>query len=204
MPELRIPRRDLPPLRGNGVDSFWAALPAVTLAEVTTGATPCQATNVRAAWRETELRILFHAVDADPWATLTERDAPLYTEEVVEVLLDPVGDLAGYFEIEVNPRNAVLDLVLRRNRSGVLKDFRWRCEGLQTRVWVVAGAWIAELSIPFAAVTPDPPVPGTRWRANFCRIDRPKGRERELTAWSPTGLPQFHVPERFGILEFSG
>jgi len=38
---------------------------------------------------------------------------------------------------------------------------------------------------------------------NFCRIDRPPGVPRELSAWSPTGRANFHTPERFGILEFA-
>ncbi len=171
--------------------------------DVSTGEAPDQVTKVRLAWNERELRILFCSVDADPWATLRERDAPLYTEEVVEMFLDPVGDLASYFEIEVNPLNAVLDLVVRRNRSGLKKDFAWRCEDLRTKVLLVEGGWNAELSIPFRSLVAEPPEPGSRWRVNFCRIDRPKDRERELSAWSPTGLRQFHVPERFGVVEFT-
>ena len=162
-----------------------------------------QATSVRAAWDADELRVLFHADDAHIHATLTERDAPLYTEEVVEVFLDPVGDHECYFEIEVNPLNAVLDLVLRRNRSGYAKDVSWNCEGLRTCVRREAGAWSAEMAIPFRSVAAAPPEPGAMWRANFLRIDRPPGIPRELSAWSPTGLANFHVPERFGVIEFT-
>ena len=93
-----------------------------------------------------EWRVLFHATDADAWATLTERDAPLYEEETVEIFFDPAGDLQSYFEIEVNPLNTVLDLVLRRNRSGHVKNFAWKCEGLRTAVSKSAGAWTTELA----------------------------------------------------------
>ena len=147
--------------------------------------------------------MLFHAADRHPWATLTKRDAPLYEEEVVEVFLDPAGDLGSYFEIEVNPLNAVLDLVLRRNRSGYGRDFAWRCEGLRTAVTKTATAWSAELSIPFRSLSAAPPKTGDRWRVNFCRIDRPPGGPRELTSWSPAGRANFHTPERFGIMEFT-
>ena len=92
--------------------------------------------------------MLFHAEDTHAWATMTERDAPLYEEEVVEVFLDPVGDLESYFEIEVNPLNTVLDLVLRKNRSGYVKDFAWQCEGLRTAVVKREAAWTTELAIP--------------------------------------------------------
>jgi hypothetical protein len=62
------------------------------------------------------------------------------------------------------------------------------------------GRWSALLTIPLAALCAGP-IPG-RWRANFYRIDR--GATDEFTAWSPTFAepPDFHLPERFGILRF--
>ena len=172
------------------------------LRDVETGAEPEQGTSVRAAWNADELRVLFHALDRDAWATIAQRDGPLWEEEVVELFLDPVGDGESYFELEVNPLGTVLDLVLRRNRSGYAKNFAWNCDGLRTVVEKTEGAWSVEFAIPFRSLTAEPPQPGARWRVNFCRIDRPPDRERELTAWSPTGQRLFHVPERFGVLEF--
>ena len=157
--------------------------PAVHLRDTVSGAAPLQGTSVRAVWDAEELRVLFHAEDTHAWATLTERDAPLYEEEVVEVFLDPVGDLESYFEIEVNPLNAVLDLVLRKNRSGYVKDSAWQCEGLRTAVAQSATAWSVEIAIPFRSVAAAPPQAGDCWRVNFCRIDRPSGVPRELSAW---------------------
>ncbi len=171
--------------------------------DVATGAAPEQATAARLAWDGQELRVLLQACDPNPWATITERDGPLWEEEVVEVFLDPVGDAESYFEIEVNPLGTVVDLACRKNRSGYAKDFAWDCEGLRTVVRRTADGWTAEFSIPFASLIAEAPRAGTKWRVNFCRIDRPENRERELTAWSPTGLRQFHVPQRFGVLEFT-
>ena len=180
----------------------WAGLPALELRETITGATPQQRTSLKLGWTPDELRVLFHCTDSHPWATLTERDAPLYEEEVVEVFLDPIGDLASYSEIEVNPLNAVLDLVLRRNRSGYVKDFAWQCDHLRTAVRATPTSWTAELAIPFHSLVAEPPQPHAQWRANFFRIDRPVEKPRELSAWSPTRLGTFHVPERFGVIEF--
>ena len=202
LPVLLCRQRVFSALTADAGSAEWQKAEAVTLSDTVTGAAPQQGTTVRAGWGSGEVRFLFECVDADPRATLTERDAPLYQEEVVEVLLDPVGDLLSYFEFEVNPLNTVMDLVLRRNRSGYLKDFRWKCDGLRSEVRMIPGGWAAELALPIAEVAPEPPVPGTQWRVNFCRIDRPDGKPRELSAWSPTGLAQFHVPQRFGTLEF--
>ena len=171
----------------------WPELPALALCENVTGAPPRQVTTVRIGWTPDEWRVLFHCADTNAWATLRERGAPLYEEEVVEIFLDPVGDLASYFEIEVNPLNAVLELVLRRNRSGYRKDFGWRCEGLRTAVNCTGTDWTAELAIPFRSLVADAPQPGSRWRANFLRIDRPAGTPRELSAWSHTKLFRLSV-----------
>jgi len=204
---MRCRRRALGDLTADVRAAPWHDIAPVVLADAVTGLAPRQGTEVRAAWDEHEWRILFHAHDEDAWATLTERDAPLYEEETVEVFFDPRGDLESYFEIEVNPIGTVLDLVFRRSRSGYKGDRAWDCEGLRTLVRKDAGAWTVELAIPFASVTSTPPQPGARWRANFCRIDRPSrdgSIARELTAWSPPMRASFHTQERFGIVEFVG
>lgn len=181
----------------------WSGVESVPLRDVVTGKPPEQGTTVSIGYDGIQLAVLFVAEDTHPVATLREHDAPLYTEEVVELFIDPVGDLQSYFEIEVNPLNTTLDLVVRRNRSGLLKDLAWECVGLQTAVRLDRGKWITELRIPLDSIAPDPVRAGTQWRVNFCRIDRPAGRERELSAWSQTGRPNFHTPERFGVLKFA-
>jgi hypothetical protein len=197
--EERLPRISCRLFAG---DPDWSQIEPGAFFDTVTGAEPVQATSIKTAWTQTEWRLLFEASDDNPWATLTERDAPLYEEEVVEVFCDPIGDLEGYFEIEVNPLNAVCDLVLRRTRSGFRKNFAWNCEGLGTSVVRVWGGWIAELAIPFSSLGPDLPRAENPWRANFCRIDRPPNKARELTAWSVTNRPNFHVPSRFGWVDF--
>lgn len=205
IPVLRCVRLALGDLSADATTPFWRGLPGVRFCAAVTGAAPKQGTEVRAAWSEDEWRLLFIADDTNPWATMTQRDAPLYEEETVEVFFDPVGDLESYFEIEVNPLGTVLDLVLRKSRSGYKADRAWQCDGLRTLVRQHAGGWSAEMAIPFASVTNLPPRAGSRWRANFCRIDRPSRDgtlPRELTAWSPPLRASFHTPERFGVIEF--
>jgi len=184
---------------------LWRELPGAHFADALTGAAPKQRTEVRATWSDEEWRLLFVAEDSDPWATMTQRDAPLYEEETVEVFFDPAGDLESYFEIEVNPIGTVLDIAFRKSRSGYKGDRAWDCEGLRTLVRTHPQGWSAELAIPFASVTNSPPRAGSQWRANFCRIDRPSRHgslPRELTAWSPPLRESFHTPERFGVIEF--
>lgn len=190
------------PVFGADTEDFWKKIAPSFLREAVSGGEPKQRTWVKTAWDRLELRVWFWAEDDETWATLTARDAPLYTEEVVEIFLDPFGDLESYFEIEVNPLNAVCDLMLRRVRSGYRKEFAWDCEGLRTEVKKSATGWSAEFSIPFASLAPTLPILNQPWRVNFLRIDRPKNSARELSAWSPTGRANFHVQEQFGFLHF--
>lgn len=204
LPTIRCVRSSFVRVSAETGLELWSRLEAHEFREVVSGAAPPQRTFVKTAWDADELRVLFEVEDTHVWATYTQRDALLYEEEVVEVFLDPVGDLESYFEIEVNPLNAVLDLVVRRNRSGYKRNFAWRCEGLRTAAKRHARGWSAELAIPFRSLVAELPSVGSRWRVNFCRIDRPPGVERELSAWSPTGRANFHTPEKFGVLEFVG
>jgi hypothetical protein len=180
----------------------WRGLHIYSLRDTVTDAAPQQPTAVKVAWDATELRVLFEMTDTHVWATQTKRDGPLWDEEVAEVFIDPHGDLESYFEFEVNPLNTTLDLVARKNRSGYAKDFGWDCEGWRTATSRTPKGWCVEMAFPLRSLATEVPAPGARWRVNFYRIDRPEGKERELTAWSPTLRANFHTPERFGYLEF--
>ena len=201
-PVTHCARAEFAPPAADPTSEPWPRLQRLCLRANTPTDTLLQGTDLWMGYDALALHVLFVAEDAHPWATYTERDAPLYKEEVCEVFLDTEGDGFSYYEIEVNPNNAVLDGCMRRVRNGFRKDFRWRCEGLQTVTRKFEGGWAAELTIPFKSVAGQSPSPGTRWRANFTRIDRPPTASRELSAWSPTGRAQFHIPERFGVLEF--
>jgi hypothetical protein len=183
----------------------WRDAEVVEMREAVRGDAPNQGTRVRMAWSADEWRILFECDDQLPWATLTERDAPLFSEETVEVFFDPIGDLESYYEVETNPLGAVLDIVFRRSRSGYKGDWAWNCDALRVAAAIIPGGWAAEIAIPFLSVA-TAPQQGTRWRANFCRIDRPArdgSLPREISAWSPPMRDSFHTQERFGIVEFA-
>jgi hypothetical protein len=169
------------------------------LADNVSGRPPVWGTEVRVGWHQEELLVLFLCQDPDPQATFTKRDDPIWEEDVVEVFIDPFGDLDCYFEFEVNPLNTVLDLFARRVRSGLRKDLAWDCHGLRTAAGRLAYGWVAGLSIPFHSLGE---YNRSQWRINFCRIERPKNQPRELSAWSPTFSGTFHLPERFGTLTF--
>ena len=206
-PPILACRRGVPgPVEADAQHPSWRDTEPIALLENLGGNAPAQATRVRTRWDEEAWRVLFEADARAPWATLTRRDTALWTEEVVEVFFDPVGDGLSYFEVEINPLGTVADLVLRRTASGWRKDFAWNVDGLAAHARRTPAGWAAELAVPFAALGAEAAVrPGARWRVNFLRIDRPDGpgtEARELSAWSPTGMANFHRYARFGTVEF--
>jgi hypothetical protein len=205
LPRLLCPARTLGELTADADSPLWRDIAPVEMRLAADGAQPQQKTWVRTAWSPDDWRILFVCEDKDPWATLTARDARLFEEETVEVFVDPVGDAEAYFEFETNPLGAMLDIVFRRSRSGYKGDWAWNCDGWKVRVSQTQLGWSVEMAIPFSEIA-ERPQPGTFWRVNFCRIDRPSrdgSLPRELTAWSPPLRETFHTPERFGFLEFT-
>ena len=59
------------------------------------------------------ISIRFDCEDPDIWATMTERDDPIYEEEVVEVFLSAGdADPTDYFEFEVSPDGVLFDATI--------------------------------------------------------------------------------------------
>ncbi|HEX9303622.1 MAG TPA: carbohydrate-binding family 9-like protein [Thermoanaerobaculia bacterium] len=152
--------------------------------------------------REGCLVVRFDGRDEGTVATLTQRDGPLWTEDVFEVFLSPFDPPAVYFEFEVNPLGTVFDARVESPdlaRATMRVDSSWNLRGLSAKSRVRPGRWSAVLAIPLAPLAPQR-VPAA-WRANFYRIDR--GERDEFSAWSPplTDPADFHGATRFGRLE---
>ncbi len=209
---------DVPHLEGarGAVDRpWWATVPAI-------GWGPRAAyTTFRAAWDDTALYARFDAVDAAPWFTITTRDGRMWEEEVVELFLDPEGRGRDYAEFEVNPANAICDLIVRTPWPALDSDATWDCEGVTSAVAIARGAtgeptgWSVDLTIPWqglASLGPRaagriPPRRGDRWRFNVFRIERPHGpsdpdRDAIYAAWSVPAGPSFHDTHAFRDLRF--
>ena len=181
---------------------------------------PAAATSFRALWTAAGLAIRFDVTDAEPWHTMTERDARLWNEEVVEIFLDVGATGRSYAELEINPVNAVVDLWVDRRENRF--DKAWDVAGLESRVHPRRDAegrptgWTAAAFLPWPALAAKappgvavPPKPGDRWRFNVFRIERPGGpkepeKDALYLAWSPTGQASFHVPQAFREIAFAG
>ena len=208
IPRLRLPAA--PRESGGDLAALdWRAVPGLPPLIRADGSRPAeQQTAVRVCADERALYVRLDCDDRDIWATYARRDDPVYEEEVVEVMISPgPAAPARYYEFEVSPDGVLLDALIENpgtGRADIVVRTEWDCAGLR---WAArredgAGRWWAALAIPWAALRPPGDFPAT-WRANFYRIERPRGAEPEYSCWSPTltDPADFHRPERFGFLE---
>jgi hypothetical protein len=176
------------------------SLRPLRLVDSHTGCAPLLSTAVRVATRGGALLVRFDGRDRGVVATLTERDGPLWKEDVFEVFLSPDATPGVYYEFEVNPLGALFDARIESpegRRETMRADVAWNCPGFSARAGHREGHWWARFRIPLAPLCPEA---AAGWRANFYRIDR--GEPDEYSAWSPTFAepPDFHRPDRFGRL----
>ncbi len=161
------------------------------------------------------LYVLMNGSDATLTATMNEDFMDLWNEDVFEFFLWTDERYPVYFEYEISPLNRELPILIPNFDGKFLGWKPWHYEGdRKTRkATTVSGGekrsqatitgWTAEVFVPYKLLEPlknVPPKPGTRWRANFYRVDYDDSRPTQWD-WARVG-PSFHEFDRFGTLIF--
>jgi hypothetical protein len=173
-------------------------------------------TRFKMLYSPTGLYFLMEATDKKLTATMTEDFMDLWNEDVFEVFLWTDERYPVYFEYEISPFNHELPILIP-NFGGQFLGWRpWHYDKdrvTRKATSIIGGpkqsgaaieGWRAEFFFPYALLKPlqnVPPKPGTRWRANFYRMDYDDGK-RAQWEWSPVG-ETFHDFEHFGEIEFA-
>jgi predicted TIM-barrel fold metal-dependent hydrolase len=172
-------------------------------------------TRIKVLYSKTGIYVLMDATDRKITATVREDFEDLWKEDVFEVFLWPDERQPLYFEYEISPLNVELPILIPNLDSKFLGWRPWHYEGTRkTRKATSAeggalksggevSGWKAEVFIPYELLTPlqnVPPKPGSRWRANFYRMDYDDGKTTSWD-WAPVG-PSFHEFQKFGTLVF--
>jgi hypothetical protein len=179
------------------------------------GSEPRQKTTFKWLWDDKYLYGAFFVEDDHIWAKMTDRDAYLWYENVVEFFINADGSSKSYVEIEINPLNTILDLFVlnkHNDRSDIRQLWTWDCEGLLSAVKVYGtindssdkdSHWTFEIAIPFDQIYTapnNPPHDGDFWFVTFTRGEGDENPERrEASSWSP---PAFHNPLSYGKMIF--
>ena len=172
-------------------------------------------TRVKMLYSQTGLYVLMEAEDRKITATMKEDFLDLWNEDVFEFFLWPDERHPVYFEYEISPLGYELPILIP-NFGGEFLGWRpWHYEGerkTQKATTVVGGSkrsgaritgWKAEVFVPYDLLKPlqsVPPKPGTRWRANFYRVDYDDGKSTSWD-WARVGK-SFHEFDKFGTLIF--
>jgi len=211
LPVYEVSRTNIPvKIDGRTDDAVWKKAAPVNLVQNSDGSKPYFKTEARLLYDDKFLYFSFLSQDENIWATMRDRDAHLWEEEVVEVFLQPDPAKKNYIELEVNPLGAMLDIYLLDIRKPLLYE-SWNSANLRWAVQVEGTAngkpgdraWTCEIAFPLedAATAPNfPPKPGDTWRMNLNRVEVKPAPA--LLSWSPTGKDDFHMPEMFGTLVF--
>jgi len=176
-------------------------------------------TRVKMLWDDQYLYIAAEMEEPDVKATLTEHDSVIFHDNDFEVFVKPLPQSESYYEFEINALNTGWDLFLPKPYSeGGKADNSWDIQGLRTAVAVQGTlnhsgdrdhGWTVEIAYPLSAFASRQnvphPQPGTMWRINFSRVEWTPGNPKEDNwVWSPQGVINMHVPDRWGYLHFSG
>jgi Carbohydrate family 9 binding domain-like len=214
MKELHVRFTDDFQVSGDGSASAWTKAAWEPLTRRTPAGLPYE-TRVKVLYSTKGLYVLMDATDKKITATFKDDFENLWTEDVFEVFFWPDERDPVYFEYEISPLNRELPILIP-NLGGKFLGWRpWHYDGarkIRKATTAVGGqlvsggkidGWKAEIFIPYELLTPlrnVPPKAGTRWRANFYRVDYDDGNTTRWT-WSDVGS-DFHKFKKFGTVVF--
>jgi hypothetical protein len=199
---------------GAGDHAAWQPVVWTPLARRGSGGLPYE-TRIKVLYSTTGLYVLMDGTDRRLTATMTDDFMDLWNEDVFEVFLWPDERHPLYFEYEISPLGKELPILVPNFDGDFLGWRPWHYEkdrlirkattvsGGLTQPGAAIEGWRAEFFIPYALLKTlqnVPPKPGTRWRANFYRMDHDEGR-RTSWVWSPVRT-NFHDYPNFGELVF--
>jgi hypothetical protein len=198
-------------------EAGWVNAPATDNLLNMNGSAATQVTNAKMLWSDSYLYFAFTIQDNSIWSTLTARDAQLWTQDVLEVLIDKDGDGVNYTEIGFGPNGTIYDLVMDKPYSaGGTSNTAWNIANLQVKTTVTGTIntatggvqWVVEAALPFSGIPATPatfgkPNAGDTWRLNFARADHDyNGTVEKLYTWTYTDGVTNHLPSRFGKVTF--
>lgn len=206
-------------LSGRLDDPLWETADVVFLNDAVTGEPGRYRTEVRVLYSDHFLYVGFRCEDEFCWGTVTERNGPIWSEECVEIFINPADVPHQYYELNLSPLNVIYDACVLTNRTALQPNGKiipltsFNLENMKTAVWIDgkpnqpdgAKAWCAAYAIPLADIwgSPNtPPESGDFWRINFYRIDSPVKKQRESYSWTHIRGERFHLPWLFGYLIF--
>ena len=124
-----------------------------------------------------------------------------FSDDSLELFVDPTGTGRPYYQFCINSRGAVYDAREDPSAPGATATVTWDA-GMKVKAAVGADHWELRMALPFAGLADAAPKAGQTWRLNLCRNRWAEPDAPPYSAWSPT-LGGFRNPERFGVITFN-
>ena len=164
---------------------------------------------VRICWSDEALHVRFVGNQHEPLVVSAEpktdrKTLGLWDRDVCEIFVAPhPEDPSRYFEFEASPAGEWVDLGIVIASEGRLTDWDY-ASGMRAAAEVGETRIKVGIALPWSASIPKPKL-NDMWLVNLFRCVGPEAPDRYL-AWRPTHAPEpnFHVPEAFGKLYFTG
>lgn len=158
-------------------------------------------------WSGSFFYVRFEAMQGEPLVIsnepiLTHQTDRLWDRDVCEIFVAPnSADQNRYFEFEVAPTGEWIDLAIDYTSGERVTDCEFH-SGMESAALIENDRVIMAIRIPWTAFG-KVPEPGDVWLGNIFRCVG-EGETRGYLAWqaTETAEPNFHVPSRFGELEF--
>jgi hypothetical protein len=160
---------------------------------------------VRSRWTRDNLYLLYVC----PYTELILKPDPnpsaetprLWNWDVAEAFIGSDADRIGFYkEFQVSPQSEWVDLAIDRDSPKTQGGMAWNSGyAVRGRIDAQARVWYGEMRIPFGAIDTRPPEKGREFRLGLFRLAGPSDA-RVQYIWRPSGQPNFHVPQAFGIL----
>ena len=192
---------------------------------------PANKTRVKMIWDEKYLYIAAQLEEPHVWANKRPEKDIIFRDNVFKIFIDPDNNMNDDFEIQINPQNNMLFLIMNKPyRDGGVPVSGWEPIGYQSAVKIngtinrsedIDNGWTAEIALPLASFSfnPKDTKQNTRLRINFLRTNfdfsvkdgvyskaldsTGKAFPPHYACWSPQGIINMHYPERWGYTIFS-
>ncbi|MEM5832345.1 MAG: sugar-binding protein [Candidatus Aenigmatarchaeota archaeon] len=94
-------------------------------------------------------------------ANVKEKDGPVWTDDCIEILIDPDKNPQNFWHIIINTLNILYD--------AKTSDTKFNIKGLLSGVKKGNNFWSIEVAIPFLEISNKKPVFGDKWGIKLCR-----------------------------------
>jgi hypothetical protein len=192
---------------------------------------PTFKTRVKMLWDEKYLYIAAQMQEPHIWANNKPEKDIIFRDNVFKIFIDPDNNMNDDFEIQINPQNNMLFLIMNKPyRDAGVPVSGWIPIGIQSAVKISGtinnaddsdNGWTAEIALPLSAFNfnPKDAKQNKNLRINFLRTNfdfivnngvyskaldsTGKAFPPHYSCWTPQGIINMHYPERWGYTQFA-